>query len=199
MSTKVGVILAGGQSRRMGQDKALMPFRGERLIDRAIGKLLPQVDVLLVNRATRPDGLDPRVLLAPDVMTGFQGPLAGVHAALTQMKSSAAQDYSLFTVPVDSPFFPMDLVERLAGGDQPVAFAASQNQRHPVFARWPAHALDTLTSALHTGNRKIDRVAEELGFDEVHWDLVEHANSQALDPFANINTMDEFSALEPSA
>ena len=195
---RVGVVLAGGQSRRMGQDKALMRFRDERLLDRALGKLGCQVDVLLLNRADRPDDIDDSVTLISDRHTGSQGPLAGVHAALAFMAEQGMDNAALFTVPVDSPFIPMDLVSRLNQADQPVAFATSQDQRHPVFARWPANALPTIDAALRQGDRKIDRVATALGFEDVAWELATDRSGRLVDPFANVNTVDEFNALSAS-
>lgn len=195
--TRVGVILAGGQSRRMGHDKALMTFRGERLLDRALSKLGRQVDVLLLNRADRPDNIAHDVTLVADQFAGFQGPLAGVHAALSFMADHNLEDASLFTAPVDSPFIPMDLVSRLSQASEPIAFAASQGQRHPVFARWPAHALSVIDTALASGNRKIDRVAEPIGFQDIPWELATDKTGHNVDPFANVNTLEEFNALAP--
>ena len=192
---RVGVVLAGGQSRRMGQDKALMRFRDERLLDRALGKLGRQVDVLLLNRADRPVNIDESVTLVSDQHSGFQGPLAGVHAALSFMAEQRLSDAALFTVPVDSPFIPMNLVARLSQTDQPVAFACSQGQRHPVFARWPASALPIIDTALRQDERKIDRVASILGFEEVAWELTTDGAGRVVDPFANVNTIDEFNDL----
>ena len=192
---RVGVVLAGGQSRRMGQDKALMRFRDERLLDRALGKLGRQVDVLLLNRADRPVNIDESVTLISDHHSGFQGPLAGVHAALSFMAEQRLSDAALFTVPVDSPFIPMNLVARLSQTDQPVGFASSQGQRHPVFARWPASALPIIDTALRQGERKIDRVASILGFEEVAWELTTDGAGRVVDPFANVNTIDEFNDL----
>ena len=195
--TRVGVILAGGQSRRMGHDKALMTFRGERLLDRALSKLSRQVDVLLLNRSDCPDNIAQDITLVADQFTGFQGPLAGVHAALSFMADQGLKDAALFTAPVDSPFIPMDLVSRLNQASEPVAFAASQGQRHPVFARWPAQALAVIDTALAAGNRKIDRVAGTIGFEDVAWEQMTDKNGHLVDPFANVNTLEEFNALAP--
>src|SRR5574339_257018 len=79
-----GLVLAGGQGRRMGGvDKGLQPLRGKPMAQWAIERLAPQVDELLVNcnqnlEAYARFGLR----LVPDEIRGFAGPLAGLHAAL---------------------------------------------------------------------------------------------------------------------
>ena len=192
---RVGVVLAGGQSRRMGRDKALMLYQGERLVDRALRKLGPQVDVLLLNRSERPENLDPKIQLIHDQFDGFQGPLAGVHAALSYLVQKGLADAELFTVPVDGPFIPIDFVTRMQKARTAVAFANSQGQRHPVFGRWPRTAHSKIHEALSKGERKIDRVAEQFGFSDVTWEPIRNSAGRVLDPFANVNTIAQYEAL----
>lgn len=192
---RVGVVLAGGQSRRMGRDKALMLYQGERLVDRALRKLGPQVDVLLLNRPTRPENLDPKIQLICDQFKGFQGPLAGVHAALSHLVQAGLAEAELFTVPVDGPFIPIDFVDRLQNAPTAVAFANSNGQRHPVFSRWPMTAYSKIHDALSKGERKIDRVAEQFGFSDITWEPIGNSAGGVLDPFANVNTIAQYEAL----
>jgi molybdenum cofactor guanylyltransferase len=109
----VGLILAGGRSRRMqGRDKALLAVHGETLLAHAIRRLRPQVDTLVLNSNAAPDSLAEYGLpVIPDLLPGFLGPLAGIHAGLMQYP----EDY-LVTVAVDLPFLPPDLVTRLRSG-----------------------------------------------------------------------------------
>ena len=101
-----GLILAGGQSRRMGQNKALIALDGQTLLERAIERLRPQVQELAINAPQ--DALqqhDTAVLenfsLVPDLKTGFLGPLAGVHAGMSYF---AQRGFSyMVTVSVDAP------------------------------------------------------------------------------------------------
>lgn len=79
------VIQAGGESRRMGQDKALMPFLGRPLITRVIERLAPLADEVLVT-TNRPEyyrflGLP----LLPDLISG-RGALGGLHTAVASAK-----------------------------------------------------------------------------------------------------------------
>ena len=122
---RVGVVLAGSKSSH-GSRQSLDALSRRAVVDRALGKLGRQVDILLLNRADRPANIDESVTLVSDQHSGFQGPLAGVHSALSFMAEQRLGDAVLFTVPVDSPFIPMNLVTRLSQADQPVAFASSQ-------------------------------------------------------------------------
>ncbi|MBP8140226.1 MAG: NTP transferase domain-containing protein, partial [Burkholderiales bacterium] len=80
-----GVVLAGGQGRRMGGvDKGLVPFRGSPMAAHAIARLAPQVGAVVVNANQNADAyaaLGHRVV--PDAVGGFAGPLAGLHAGLS--------------------------------------------------------------------------------------------------------------------
>lgn len=105
-----GLVLAGGLGRRMGGiDKGLQEFRGEPMVAQVIRRFAPQVDALIVNanqNIERYAAFGHPVV--PDVITGYAGPLAGLHAGL-----NACRTPLLVTSPCDSPFLPLDLVARL--------------------------------------------------------------------------------------
>lgn len=105
----MGFVLAGGQSRRMGTDKALLEFRGQPLIARAIG-ILEGAGLQVVIAGARAEArsrLESFGQVMPDSETGL-GPLGGICTAL----ASAAASYAVF-LPVDIPFLPSSLVRYL--------------------------------------------------------------------------------------
>lgn len=183
-----GVVLAGGQGRRMGGvDKGLVPFRGAPMAAHAIARLAPQVGTIVVNANQNADAyaaLGPRVV--PDAVGGFAGPLAGLHAAL-----AVATTPFVATVPCDSPFLPADLVERLAAAleraSADVAVARTFDQPHPVFALARTSVRPHLEAFLAAGGRKIDAWYATLAVVEVRFD-------DEADAFRNINTRDELAA-----
>ncbi len=105
----VGFVLAGGQSRRMGTDKALLDFRGQPLIAHAIGILegagLPVV--IAGARAEARFRLESFAPVMSDSETGL-GPLGGICTAL----ASASAPYAVI-LPVDLPFVPSSLIRYL--------------------------------------------------------------------------------------
>src|SRR6185295_370867 len=107
-----GVILAGGQGRRMGGvDKGLKILRGKPMVTWAIERFAPQVDEILINanqNLPTYGGFGYRVI--PDEIGGFAGPLAGLHRGLSEAKHDLVA-----TTPCDSPFLPRDLIARLNG------------------------------------------------------------------------------------
>lgn len=140
-----GVILAGGQGRRMGGvDKALVPLAGQTLIARVAGRFEPQVERLAVSGRQGYLGLP---MLADAVA---RGPLSGVLAGLRWAGALGAG--AVVTVPVDGPFVPGDLVPRLllAGGGG-VAVAQSGGRAHPTFALWPVGVAGALAAFLDSG------------------------------------------------
>jgi len=129
-----GCILAGGQSRRMGEDKARFHLGGVMLLKRAIERLTPQVATVVINvHEETPDLARYRLPVVEDATGDHQGPLAGLLAALFWAQENHFA--WIATVAVDTPFFPRDLVPRLAEAahDRDMAVARSGGRLHPVF------------------------------------------------------------------
>jgi len=188
-----GVILAGGLSRRMGgTDKGLISFLGKPMVEHVIERLQPQVSELLINANREIDRYQAfGYPVIPDTISGFAGPLAGLHTAI----KSASTPFVL-TVPCDSPLLPTDLAARLMQSlieqDADIAVAKTSSQLHPVFCLCRTTLLASLESYLLSGERKMDTWQQSLNMVEVAFD----DNPLA---FSNINTAQELSQLEHSA
>jgi len=180
-----GIVLAGGQGRRMGSiDKGLVPLLGRPMVAHVIERLTPQVDEILINanrNVSEYMALGHAVI--PDAIGGYAGPLAGLHVGLTH-----AANALIATVPCDSPFLPEDLIERLSAAMEKqsadIAVARTFDQPHPVFALVRREVLPHLTRFLQGGGRKIDAWYATLNSTEVAFD-------DQADAFRNINTADE--------
>ena len=185
-----GLVLAGGQGRRMGGvDKGLQPLQDRPLIQHVIDRLRPQVASVLINaNQNLARYAEFGCPVVPDRVGGFAGPLAGLDAGLH------ATDASLIvTAPCDSPFLPHDLVTRLATArsavDADVAVARTGSQPHPVFALVCTRVRSHLADFLARGERKIDFWYASLSVVEVAFD-------DEADAFANINTRAELAQHE---
>ncbi len=159
----VGVVLAGGQSRRMGGgDKAFRLLGGISLLERAITRLRPQVEAIVINANSDPARFAGFGLpVVADSIPGFAGPLAGVLAALDWAACNRPQADFVVSVATDAPFLPTDLVVKLAEGAQrtsaDLACAASGGRPHPVFGLWPVRLREELRHAVAVeGLRKVD-------------------------------------------
>ncbi|MEP7328798.1 MAG: molybdenum cofactor guanylyltransferase MobA [Betaproteobacteria bacterium] len=188
-----GIVLAGGMGRRMGGvDKGLVPLEGRPMVAHVLARLVPQVGRVIINanqNLERYAALGH--LVCPDAIGGFAGPLAGLHAGLTQASTPC-----VITVPCDSPFLPLDLVTRLADGmarhDAQIAVAKTFAQPHPVFALVRRAVLPHLAQFLGAGGRKIDAWYATLALIEVAFD-------DEADAFRNINTAEELAAAAPAS
>jgi molybdopterin-guanine dinucleotide biosynthesis protein A len=187
-SDVTGIVLAGGQGRRMGGvDKGLVELDGMPLVAHVIARLAPQVATLVVNanrNATRYAAFGYPVV--PDALDGYAGPLAGLHAGMT-----AAATPFVVTAPCDSPYLPTDLVARLAAAAAAdradLAVAKTLSQPHPVFALVRRELLPHLDAFLAGGGRKIDAWYSTLAVVEVGFD-------DEAEAFRNFNTREELAA-----
>jgi molybdopterin-guanine dinucleotide biosynthesis protein A len=189
-----GIILAGGQGRRMGTlDKGLQLLHGKPMVEHVIERLQPQVDALIINANQNADAYGELAehhgaRVVPDRLGGFAGPLAGLQAGLF-----AATTPLVVTVPCDSPFLPRDLVARLRDALQAhgaeLAVAKTFDQPHPVFALVRIGVRENLNAILTDGGRKIDAWYAALPVVEVQFD-------DEAEAFENINTQDELSQFE---
>jgi len=179
-----GLILAGGAGTRLGgADKALLPLDGETLLARLQTRLAPQVTALALSAngdATRFAGFG--LVVLPDAQLG-KGPLAGIAAGLAWAQARGAE--ALLSVPVDTPFIPLDLAETLSPAP---AVACHASRQHHLVALWPVRALPALLDFLRTDPHL--RVRDALAL--CHARPVDFPGAD--DPFANINTPDDLAA-----
>jgi molybdenum cofactor guanylyltransferase len=194
VSQIAGVVLAGGRSSRMGSDKAGVTLGGRSLLDHVLSRLSPQVTQIAIN-ADAAEGYDLPVIA--DRIPGKAGPMAGIHAAMVHGAGMRASH--VVTVSVDCPFFPAELVSRLAGAlDQPqqIAIAASEGHSHQVFGLWPTALADELEEWVKSDDKR--RVRDFLlrhDVKEVPFPL-HPTRASLLDPFFNINTPDDLMEAE---
>ncbi|MFZ5673349.1 MAG: molybdenum cofactor guanylyltransferase MobA [Pseudomonadota bacterium] len=187
-----GCILAGGQSRRMGEDKARLDLGGTPLFAQVLARLAPQVGRVVVNRHDAASPLDIKGLpLVTDAPGDHRGPLAGILAALGWARANGIG--WIATVAVDTPFFPRDLVRRLiaAVDGKEIAVAGSGGRLHPVFGLWKTTLAPALADHLAGNRRSVHDWVLARGAGVAEWP------SRPYDPFFNINApADVTAALE---
>jgi molybdenum cofactor guanylyltransferase len=180
--TIAGSILAGGQSRRMGEDKSFLVLGGTPLIERAIDRLRPQVGQLILNVHQDAKELGAYGLpIVEDADGDHQGPLAGLLASLRWAETQGIP--WIATAAVDTPFFPKDLVARLeaASQDKTMAAARSGGRLHPVFGLWRSELASALGREMGQGLRSLHQWVALHDAGIADWP------TRPYDPFFNIN------------
>ena len=184
-SNVTAVVLAGGMGRRMdGLDKGLVEIGGREMISYVIETLQASVDHIVVNANRNLVRYEKYpVTVVPDSMQGFQGPLAGIEAAL-----GAAQTPWVYTCPCDSPMQSANLLPHVWGeisaSNAEIGVAFDGRRTHPVFLMLRRDLLTSLRGYLEEGERKIDR-----WFDRHRLKTIDCSDfSQS---FVNVNTEEE--------
>ncbi|MDR3520530.1 MAG: molybdenum cofactor guanylyltransferase MobA [Acidocella sp.] len=178
------LILAGGQGTRLGgADKAFVTLDGIPLISHLLTRLTPQVHRIAISAngdAARFAEFGLPVL--PDLHQG-KGPLAGVAAGLAWAADIGAA--ALLTVPVDTPFIPHNLAERLSPAP---SVGCYQGRQHHLAALWPVDCLPMLERFLEPeGKYKVRDFLKLIHARQVSFNA-------PYDPFMNINTPDDLAA-----
>ena len=192
-----GLLLAGGQSRRMGGgDKCLRLLGGRTLLERVIERARPQVHSLVLNANGDPARFGSFGLqVEADRVTGFAGPLAGILTGMEWAQEQAPGCEWLVSFATDAPFFPADLVARLLEvqreDEAEIVCAASGGRDHPVFALWPVRLAAALRRAMVEEEiRKVDVFTARYRLARAVWP------TEPFDPFFNANRPDDWAQAE---
>lgn len=184
------VILAGGQSSRMGGgDKCLLPIAGKPLIAHILETLAPQTRDILINTNSDPAPfLKFGLPVLPDAISGFQGPLAGLLTGMQWSRRRHPRAAYLLSVASDVPFLPGDLVEALSKAlteqKADIAIASCTEGTHPTIGLWPVDLAEKLRNDLmETETRGLH--AWLRAFRVCHAEFASSA-------MANINTPEDF-------
>ncbi|MBK1697368.1 molybdenum cofactor guanylyltransferase MobA [Rhodovibrio salinarum] len=197
-----GVLLAGGQSRRMGGgDKTLRKLGDRTILQHVIDRAAPQVERLILNANGDPHRFaEVRLPVAPDVVDGFAGPLAGVLTGMEWAARHAPEVTWIATFACDAPFLPRELVARLrqavSDADADLACAASNGRSHPVFGLWRVDLRHDLRQAMIDEDiRKVDVWTARHKLVTVDFPLETRADGPR-DPFFNANHPDDLAEAE---
>lgn len=172
----LGVVLAGGESRRFGADKALATLAGRPLIAHVIDALRPQVDLVVVAGREHPG-----VRSVSDRPASRLGPLGGLNGALHLAMAEGFDE--VMSIGCDVPGLPPDLVVRLRAAG-PAAFVEAM----PVAGLWPAALAPLLDAHIADDPRRSMRGwAARAGAVPVRLPAM----------LANINTRADLNRLEP--
>ncbi len=191
----LGVILAGGQSSRMGQEKAFVLLQGRPLIAHVVGRFQPQVGVLAINANGDPSRFNSSgVDIFPDETEERLGPFAGISSALAYAAKNGFTHVA--TVPVDAPFLPDDLVARLVSGTDgsSPAIALSTRGPEPLFALWPVVWMARVAAFLEAGGRAPIRFLKDVPHSEISFET----QPDGPDPFLNLNTPQDILLANPA-
>jgi len=193
----VGVLLAGGLSRRMGGGfKCLRLIDGVPILDLVVDRAKPQVSSLLLNVNGDPKLFQNYDLpIIQDVIDGYVGPLAGILSGMEWVAVHKPDCLWLVSFATDAPFIPRDLVNRLLHSVEvkngEIACAISNNRTQPVFALWPVKLRHDLRQAIVDGNiRKIEAWTSQYRVVLVEFD------TQTYDPFFNANHREDIEEAE---
>ena len=196
-SRTVGVILAGGRSRRMGASKPEQVLAGRSLLEHVVRRAEHQVDELILSSNSSSTFYQQFGLpIVPDRDDSQTGPLMGLASAMDwivdqQTKNAALPLIACF--PVDVPIFPdtivVQLKRALLAQNKQVAVALDANQLQPLFSLWNCSSAEIINQALRAGIHGPKPMLSELNTV-----TVKITCSSEFD-FTNLNTQQDMLAL----
>ena len=189
-SAVLGVVFAGGTSRRYGRDKLSSELHGIPLLRHVANRFGPQVNRLAISGPPRPGFPYPSI---PDQLPGA-GPLGALRSVL---QLAVQRDWRFVaTVSGDTPFIPRDMVSGLSAALKwhDCAVASRNGILHPTCAVWATRACAKIEAGLNAGARSLRRAVSHLDAVEVNFSAADDAPRG--DPFFNINSVEDMAVAQ---
>ena len=192
----LAVVLAGGQSKRFGEDKNQAKLGNITLLEHVLAKVTKKFEKILIvsNQNLNIKTLN-SITIVPDCIQGNLGPLVGVLTAMKWIKKNNKQYQWIATFPCDTPFFDTSIIEKYKSkinlNESLLYFVKSNQKRHNIFGLWSVKLMDTLENDLINNNfRKVEEWADKIGVEIIN------IKSDKFDPFFNINTKTDLEEAE---
>ena len=187
----LAVVLAGGKSKRFGEDKNQIKLGDKTLLEHVLSKINNKFEeILIVSSHNLEIKKSENITIIPDCFDDF-GPLAGVLSSMKWIKENQKQYKWVATFPSDTPFFETSIIEeykkRINTQNSSLYFVKSNNKRHNIFGLWSIDLLKVLEDDLINNNfRKVEDWANKIGVKTIDIEV------KKFDPFFNINTKKDF-------
>ena len=186
----LGVILAGGKSRRFGEDKSKIKLGNKTLLEHVIDKVEKEFsELLIISNNQNYKFTSKRIFLVQDFIKGQLGPLIGVLSAMKWVELNKKNYKWIATFPCDTPFFDIKIIEYLKiksfETKKKLVFLKSAEKRHNIFGLWSLDLKEILENDIHNNIRKVEIWADKIGSDIIN------IEKGKFDSFLNINTKDD--------
>ena len=186
----LGVVLAGGKSKRFGDDKTTAKLGNKSLLDHTIEKIEKKFDeILIISNNEKHISIKKNVFSTKDLIEGHLGPLVGVLSAMEWIKKHKKNYNWIATFPCDTPFFDENLVDKIMNcpknSSKKLFFLKSGNRRHNIFGLWSLELKDILLEDINKGHRKVEELANKVGSEIIE------INDENDYNFLNINTKED--------
>jgi len=188
----LGVVLAGGKSKRFGEDKSQVKLNGKTLLEHTLNKIKSKFNKILIvsNNKVVKD-----YITIHDCIDGQLGPLVGVLSAMKWIKKNNYSYNWIATFPCDTPFFNISIIDKFIEAsnlnDSLLYFAKSDEKRHNIFGLWSLKLIETLETDITKNNhRKVEKWANKIGVKTIN------IFYKKIDPFFNINTKEDLAEAE---
>ena len=187
----LAVVLAGGKSKRFGEDKNHIKLGEKTLLDHVLSKISNKFEeILIVSSHSLKVQKIKNVTIIPDCFDDL-GPLAGVLSSMKWVKENQKIYQWIATFPSDTPFFEISIIDeykkKIKQNESLLYFVKSNNKRHNIFGLWSIDLLETLENDLIKNNfRKVEEWANKTGVKTID------VETKQFDPFFNINTKEDF-------
>tara|TARA_B100000686_G_scaffold338484_1_gene411081 strand:- start:403 stop:1026 length:624 start_codon:yes stop_codon:yes gene_type:complete len=184
----LGVILAGGQSKRMGKDKLFLELNNRKLIEHTIDKVKKYLKkVIIVTNQDNEFFSQNNLTTVKDCIEGQLGPLVGILSAMKWAKENLSKCSWIATFPCDTPFFPESIIESFIKeskkNESLILCASSHGRKHNIFGLWSLDLCDKLENDLVKNKiRKVQEWTEKNKIKNLEFKFKDY------DPFFNINT-----------
>ena len=190
----LAVVLAGGKSRRFGEDKNHIKLGDKTLLEHVLSKIDNRFEEILVvsNQKLEIKNIKniKKLTIISDCFKDL-GPLVGVLSSMKWVKENQRTYKWIATFPSDTPFFKTSIIEeykkRIRTNKSLLYFVKSNKKRHNIFGLWSISLLETLENDLVNNNfRKVEEWANKIGVKTIDIEI------KKFDPFFNINTREDF-------
>ena len=188
------VVLAGGKSKRFGEDKSQAQLGSKILIDYILSEIINDFNEVIIVAN------EPIKHLSSDKITKIKdykknlGPLGGIFSAMKWAKDNNKKYQWIITFPSDTPFFKNEIMNsflnKINTKESELFFMKSNEKRHNIFGLWSLDLIDQLEKDLENGSRKVEKWANNIGVKTINMSF------EKEDPFFNINTKEDLEKAE---
>ena len=169
----LAVVLAGGQSKRFGEDKNQAKLGYITLLEHVLAKVTKKFEKTLIisNQNLNIKTLN-SITIVPDCIQGNLGPLVGVLTAMKWVELNKKNYKWIATFPCDTPFFDIKIIEYLKiksfETKKKLVFLKSAEKRHNIFGLWSLNLKEILENDINNNIRKVEIWADKIGSDIIN-------------------------------